>query len=164
MDEPTWEEVAGFSNYLVSDQGTVVSKPRLSKDGKRKLQGKQVTARLNKNAMWVALTDTNGKQQAISLRNIVAAAFMRKKQKYECIRHLNGDVTDCRASNLYFKSARDIASRNSKEYTLISPDGTGHTIKNMNKFCELNGLDQSALSKVARGVKPQHKGWIAAIN
>ena len=163
MDNQTLKEVEGFPNYTVSDQGYVMSKPRLAKDG-RKLPQRIVKARLAKGAMWIALTDDSGKQHLVSLRNLVATAFMRSRQKHERLRHINNDVTDCRASNLYFKNARDLASRNSREYTLVDPDGTGHTVQNMNLFCELHGLDQSNMSKVVRGVKPQHKGWTATTN
>ena len=46
-----------------------------------------------------------------------------------------------------------------KSYMMISPDGVETDIYNMTKFCRDKGLNQSAMNSVARGGKPQYKGW-----
>lgn len=45
-------------------------------------------------------------------------------------------------------------------FTLIDPEGKIYQIKNLAKFARENNLDQGALSKVALGQRPSHKGWV----
>lgn len=47
----------------------------------------------------------------------------------------------------------------SKTYTFLSPVGDVVTFHNLNDYCRENGLDQSAMCKVAKGLQGHHKGW-----
>lgn len=49
-----------------------------------------------------------------------------------------------------------------KEYRMRSPEGLICKVKNMTAFCRSIGLDQSVMSKVARGKLLHHKGWTRA--
>jgi group I intron endonuclease len=44
-------------------------------------------------------------------------------------------------------------------YTLVGPDGQIQTVTNMYEFSIQNDLNSSHLSRVVRGLDPQHKGW-----
>ncbi len=46
-----------------------------------------------------------------------------------------------------------------KEYCLLSPDNKLTQIGNLDKFSKENGLDPSAMYKVVKGIRKQHKGW-----
>lgn len=50
--------------------------------------------------------------------------------------------------------------KNGNIYEVISPDGNiGYTCR-LKKFCEINGLHKSAISRVINYQNRQHKGWI----
>lgn len=51
------------------------------------------------------------------------------------------------------------ADRKSKHYKFLSPEGEEIDIFNLHQFCLEAGLNQSAMSKVYRGIHSQHKGW-----
>lgn len=51
------------------------------------------------------------------------------------------------------------ASR-AKTYVVTSPEGIEQTVTNLREFCRNNGLQQSHMGKVARGVQDNHKGWL----
>ncbi|MEZ2310877.1 GIY-YIG nuclease family protein [Paraburkholderia sp. RCC_158] len=53
-----------------------------------------------------------------------------------------------------------IAATKTRAYTATSPDGVQHACRNLRQFCKERGLDQSHMGKVARGIKPDHKGWV----
>lgn len=45
-------------------------------------------------------------------------------------------------------------------FAFTSPDGAPHdNIINLKAFCNVRGLDFSAMAKVHRGERPSHKGW-----
>lgn len=48
---------------------------------------------------------------------------------------------------------------NVKSYTLISPDGKAVEITNLRAFCREYGLDQSNMTKVAKGKLKSAYGW-----
>jgi len=58
------------------------------------------------------------------------------------------------------QSKRNVADSKSQEWFITYPDGQKEKIKNMTKFCRDNGLDQGALSNVAKGKNKHHKGYI----
>lgn len=47
----------------------------------------------------------------------------------------------------------------SKTIKFISPDGTVHYSTNIRDFCKKHNLNQSAMSKVSRGIHTHHHGW-----
>ena len=58
-----------------------------------------------------------------------------------------------------------VAEALSKEYIITDPQGNTHHIKNLNKFCRENNLDQGNMTKVSNGKKGynQHKGYLCTI-
>lgn len=44
-------------------------------------------------------------------------------------------------------------------YSLVSPEGELHIIKNLEQFCKEHELNQAAMVKVVNGKRPHHKGW-----
>jgi hypothetical protein len=51
------------------------------------------------------------------------------------------------------------AAKNAKEYIFISPTGLRMNVKGLRGICEAFDLNPSHLSKVARNLYVQHKGW-----
>lgn len=56
------------------------------------------------------------------------------------------------------QSKSNVAEAKSTNWLITFPNGQKQIIKNMNKFCRENGLDQGAMSNVAKGKKTHHKG------
>lgn len=48
---------------------------------------------------------------------------------------------------------------NRMEYTLVSPDGTMVTFRNMRAHCRVNGLSPSKMSELVRGKRDVVRGW-----
>ena len=46
-----------------------------------------------------------------------------------------------------------------KQYKVTSPENKIYHIKGLPTFCQNNGLDRSAMGKVARGLFNHHRGW-----
>ena len=59
--------------------------------------------------------------------------------------------------NLSMTAANDAITKN---WELTNADGETITIRNLEQFCKDNELDPSTMSKVARGVRKSHKGWM----
>lgn len=49
--------------------------------------------------------------------------------------------------------------KRSLRWSVTSPEGTTMVIKNMAEFCREHSLSKSTMTKVAKGKRPQHKGW-----
>ena len=58
-----------------------------------------------------------------------------------------------------------VAEKLSREYIITDPQGNTHHIKNLNKFCRENNLDQGNMTRVSNGKKGynQHKGYLCTI-
>ena len=50
-----------------------------------------------------------------------------------------------------------------KTYTFVSPTGTAMEVKGLRGICEAYSLNPSHMSKVARGLYVQHRGWTAKL-
>lgn len=51
------------------------------------------------------------------------------------------------------------AERSRKNWLLIDPDGNEYRVRGLTEFCELHNLNANALSRVAGGKWPHHRGW-----
>jgi hypothetical protein len=54
---------------------------------------------------------------------------------------------------------KNLSEKNSKEYTLISPEGNEIKVKNLTKFARDNNLSINCLNHVVSGRNKSHKGW-----
>jgi hypothetical protein len=50
-----------------------------------------------------------------------------------------------------------------KEYLITDPSGNTHTTSSVRDFCKLYTLNQTSMSRVVRGLQPQHKGYTGYI-
>lgn len=57
------------------------------------------------------------------------------------------------------KTKQILAEKNSKEYTLLSPNNEILKIKNLTKFAKENNLSINCLQQVVSGRNKSHKGW-----
>ena len=57
------------------------------------------------------------------------------------------------------KQKEQISERNSKEYTLINPNGEMVKIKNLTKFARDNNLSIGCLEQLVAGRNKTHRGW-----
>jgi hypothetical protein len=52
--------------------------------------------------------------------------------------------------------------KNAREYVFVSPTGVKMKVKGLRGICRAYNLNPSHMSKVARGIYVQHRGWTAA--
>lgn len=57
------------------------------------------------------------------------------------------------------QSEKSIAKRCKGPYIVVTPTGETINVLNLTQFCKINGLNQGAMSAIARGKLHQHKGW-----
>lgn len=57
------------------------------------------------------------------------------------------------------RAIRLTAEANSKEYIVISPDGTEIAVKNMSEFCRTHQLCKTQMVRVAQGLAKLHRAW-----
>lgn len=76
------------------------------------------------------------------------------------------NVLDCRTRNKFKKNvslpAEIILKRadsRARDWEFTSPTGQVHIVHNAAEFCKLHNLGKGAISEVASGLRPQHKGW-----
>jgi len=73
------------------------------------------------------------------------------------------DPEKLRLSRIGFKQPDSqkisVAEKLSSEWIVINPKGESQIIKNLQKFCRENGLDQGNMVKVSQGIIKQNKGW-----
>jgi hypothetical protein len=58
----------------------------------------------------------------------------------------------------------ETVNKSAKEYTFISPTGIKMKVKGLRGICEAYDLNPSHMSKVARGIYVQHRGFTAKLN
>ena len=61
------------------------------------------------------------------------------------------------------KWPKEQPAKSAREYVFISPDGTEFKVMGLRGICSAYGLNPSHLSKVARGLYNQHRGWTARL-
>lgn len=73
------------------------------------------------------------------------------------------DAEKLRLSRIGFKQPESqkkaVAEKLSSEWLITNPKGESFKIKNLQKFCRENGLDQGNMIKVSKGRIKQNKGW-----
>jgi hypothetical protein len=73
------------------------------------------------------------------------------------------DAEKLRLSRIGFKQPdsqkKTVAEKLSAEWLITEPNGKSYKIKNLQKFCKENGLDQGNMVKVSKGIIKQNKGW-----
>ena len=90
---------------------------------------------------------------------------MAKKGKKLSEEHKN-KIAKGRTGQKQPQSQKDkVAEKLSREYIITDPQGNTYHIKNLNKFCRENNLDQGNMTKVSNGKKGynQHKGYLCTI-
>lgn len=90
--------------------------------------------------------------QSEETKRKIGSANSQKKRTPEEKEHL-------RQINLGKKASQKTILKRSKSYIVISPSGESLCIKNLNKFCKENNLNQGAMAAIARGKPAKHKGW-----
>lgn len=136
-DQEKWMPVQGWENYLVSDQG------RVKRNGVM-LTLFKVTGYLSFNVV-----DGGSKRKSLRVHRQVAIAFLGDR-KGLVVRHLNGDKTDARLSNLAWGTfVENEADKKRHGRAMI---GERHhqaklSLEDVNKIRESNDLLKNLASK-----------------
>lgn len=100
-----WRSIKGFSNYMVSNFGRVKKFSRYK--NKWVLMNNFITDRSVKDErLW--FHDGN-ERKGMKISNIVAEAFLPNEEGKRFVRHINGDLSDNRANNLYYDDKNELA-------------------------------------------------------
>jgi hypothetical protein len=118
---------------------------------------------------WQGLSGRIGKEDMIRLRCSLGGKIGGKKLKgksksQEHRRKLaiasQGDQNHSDESIQRMRKALTGSNSNlAKIYRFIDPFGVEHKVLGLNDFCRRNGLQQSCMCGVAKGLRKQHKGW-----
>lgn len=74
-------------------------------------------------------------------------------------RRTEAEKQHLRQVNLGKQQSEESRIKRSKSYRVFDPTGQVFDIVNLSRFCKENELNQGAMSAIARGEKPAHKGW-----
>lgn len=104
-----WKSIKGAPGYLVSDEGQVkrAKYAKIYVDGSRvDVDEKILNRRIDSGYVYVCF---NSKCYAV--HRLVAAAFLEPSNKFSYIKFIDGDKTNCAASNLEWISGSDYAKQ-----------------------------------------------------
>lgn len=100
MYKETWKDIEGYEGlYQVSNLGNVKSLKRETNNQNCK-EDKIINKKLHKNGYYCSVLYKNGTPKEILIHRLVAKAFLKNTNNYECVNHINGIKTDNRATNL----------------------------------------------------------------
>lgn len=153
--EEVWKDIPGYENiYQVSDLGNVRS---LINNGTvlKKFD------RDKKGYNSVCLYDSKGKQVFHRVGRLVGITFLGIHGGRETINHINEVRNDDRLVNIEWMSMRENI-RYSKTKSVIGRRLTDNKTKYYEavRDTKKDGFDPGSVSKVCKGTKPQHKGWV----
>ncbi|MFE0413609.1 HNH endonuclease signature motif containing protein [Streptomyces tendae] len=97
---PCANPVPGFPDYLATDDGRIYSKPRRRLDGRR-IRGRWLKGSPNSKGYLTVHLYRDGRYTK-GVHVLVAEAFHGPRPAGQVVRHLNGDPSDNRASNLTY--------------------------------------------------------------
>lgn len=114
-----WQEVKGFENYLISDNGEVYSKksksllkPRYNKDG----------------YIYYRLSKPGSIQKDFRAHRLVALTYIENSSNLETVNHIDGDKTNNHYSNLEWMNRAD-QLQHAYDLGLKKPmRGTSHSV------------------------------------
>lgn len=96
-DVTVWLPIPGYERtYEVSDMGEVRSRPR------PRTRGGTLKTWIGRRGYPVVSLVQNGRQATRVVHGLVALTFLGPRPESQEVRHLNGDPTDARASNLAY--------------------------------------------------------------
>lgn len=133
MDEEIWKPVNGYEGaYEVSSLGRVRSLPRTILRGRSPLRisGRFLKPCVNGKGYHVFTLSMEGKTRTIDAHRLVAEAFLGPIPEGQYTRHLNGDRTDCRVSNLAYGTP----VQNQADRLIHGTDGRGEK-NSQSKLC-----------------------------
>lgn len=113
MTEEIWRDVKGYEGvYQVSDLGRVKSLENkvTDKNGRERILKERILkhVKTQKNGQETVCLYLSGKKERVLVQKLVAEAFLEKTSSTkDKIRHINGDATDNRLSNLIYGSKSD---------------------------------------------------------
>lgn len=139
------------TNYGVSRCGVVINFKfkRVLNTGVTQMGYKRVCLHLGRHT-----------QKQPLLHRIIATAFIPNPNNHPVVNHKDGDKLNNRISNLEWCTQQyNTEHRSGRLCIITTPDGSEVEITNIIKYCRANDLDDSAMSRVAKGVSKQHKGY-----
>ena len=96
MPNEKWKNILGFSKYMVSNYG------RVKRWSKRRKDFYFISAFPNKNngRLYVSLVGDNNETKNLNLSRVVAQTFIPHDEACNTVNHIDGDITNNKASNL----------------------------------------------------------------
>ena len=103
MPNEKWKNILGFSKYMVSNYG------RIKRWSKRRKDFYLISAFSNKNngRLYVSLVSDNNETKNLNLSRVVAQTFIPHDEACNTVNHIDGDITNNKASNLEWLTQSD---------------------------------------------------------
>jgi len=150
METIKWEEIKGFPNYSVSEEGRV----------RNNRSGRVLNNAPDKDGYSLVTLYNKPNKKVAKVHRLVGEAFIPNPNSLPQINHLDEVKHNNIKSNLEWSTEQEnVEYSQAMDYSLISPEGTAITVFNLRKFCREAGLDQGAMQKVVSGKARHHKGW-----
>ena len=122
--------------------------------------GKPMYFSTNKKGYYFLGLTVDKKRTSYSVHRIIATAHIPNPNNFPVVNHKDGNRKNNHVSNLeWCTQQRNVEHGIAIEVSLISPEGEVVHVYNLRKFSIENGLDDSAMSKVANGIRKSHKQW-----
>lgn len=168
-----YKEIAGFSNYKVSDDGIVLSKGLLVKRGGGHFKMKERILKPSSDKdgyLYVSLFNANGRK-VLKVHRLVAFAFIPLVAGKDHVNHKNGVKTDNRVENLEWCNVQE-----NHDHAVQNGLSTDNANKKVEQY-DMNGkllatygscleaaailkLSSGNISQAARGIWKQYKGFV----
>lgn len=96
MPNEKWKNILGFSKYMVSNYG------RVKRWSQRRKDFYLISAFPNKNngGLYVSLVSDNNETKNLNLSRVIAQTFIPHDEACNTVNHIDGDITNNKASNL----------------------------------------------------------------
>lgn len=176
MTEEIWKDIKGFEGlYMVSNIGRVKRLPRYVRvcgGSKRLLEETILTPTRCKNGYLEVQMGIGRKRYIRLLHRAVAEAFIENPHNYPQVNHKDEDITNCRADNLEWCTAKynaNYGTRNERALmarTLVPVnqyDKVGNFIKRFNSIadaCRETGAMCESITRVCKGKQHTCCGYV----
>lgn len=171
-----WRDVVGYEGYYeVSNHGRVRSLDRIDSIGANR-KGIILSQSKGDGYCRVVLC-RQGKMSTKKVHRLVAETFVPNPNDLPQVNHLDEDGENNFVDNLEWsththnvnhgtrteRALESFKESTSETYIITDPNGKTFEVVSMRQFSLDHNLDPSVMYKVAKGKRPQHKGYTAEI-
>jgi len=153
-----WKEIKGYEEmYLISDEGEIISLPRIVKNGQGQYQTKEKTLKQGKRGRdgskyAFVILNKNGVSKHYSVHRLVAEAFVDNPNNYPKVNHKDENPLNNNVSNLEWCDRQyNIEYSKNKAVQQFSVDGELIAeYKSISYASAITGISRTAINNVLK--------------